>query len=79
MHAYATGPFLPSFGTRPGPRSTPGATVEYLRGLVQKLIITPTICRPYMMAVVGCGRRSHWFHAIIVPRVERTRSFSSPS
>ncbi|KAH9970437.1 hypothetical protein BGW80DRAFT_577809 [Lactifluus volemus] len=32
-----------------------------------------------MMAVVGCGRRSYRFHTIIAPRVERTRSRSSPA
>ncbi|KAH9970378.1 hypothetical protein BGW80DRAFT_1330193, partial [Lactifluus volemus] len=53
----------------PSPGSSPGATVEYLRSLVQKRIITLTICGPYMM-----GAGSHLFHTIIVLRVERTQS-----
>ncbi|KAH9970407.1 hypothetical protein BGW80DRAFT_1562239 [Lactifluus volemus] len=31
MHADVMGPFLPPFGTSPGPGSSPGATVEYLQ------------------------------------------------
>ncbi|KAH9976571.1 hypothetical protein BGW80DRAFT_1289093 [Lactifluus volemus] len=74
MHVDAMDQFLPPIGTSPGPGSSPGAMAEYLRSLVQKRIIMPIICGTYMMAAVGCGRRSHWFHTIIVPRVERTRS-----
>ncbi|KAH9970414.1 hypothetical protein BGW80DRAFT_1330529 [Lactifluus volemus] len=68
MHVDAIDPLLPPFGTSPGPGSSPGATVEYLRDLVQKRIITLTYMRN-----VHDGR-SHWFHTIIVLRVERTRS-----
>ncbi|KAH9970434.1 hypothetical protein BGW80DRAFT_1330887 [Lactifluus volemus] len=64
MHADAMGQILPPFGTSPGPGSSPGAMAEYLRSLVQKRIIT----------LIICGTRSHWFHTIIVSRVERTRS-----
>jgi hypothetical protein len=45
MHVDAIGPFLPSFGTSPGPGSTPGATVDYLWDLAQKRIITLTYMR----------------------------------
>ncbi|KAH9970410.1 hypothetical protein BGW80DRAFT_1330526 [Lactifluus volemus] len=45
MHVDAIGPFLPPFGTSPGPGGTPGATVEYLRDLVQNRIITLTYMR----------------------------------
>ncbi|KAH9970417.1 hypothetical protein BGW80DRAFT_1330671, partial [Lactifluus volemus] len=77
MHADAMGQILPPFGTSPGPGSTPGATVEYLRDLVQKRVITLTYMRNvHDGAVMGCGRRSYRFHTIIVPRVERTRSRS---
>ncbi|KAH9970397.1 hypothetical protein BGW80DRAFT_576312 [Lactifluus volemus] len=73
MHVDAIGPFLPPFGTTPGPGSSPGATVEYLRDLVQKRIVTLIIRGTYMMA----ASRSHWFHTIKVSRVELDRVFDN--
>jgi hypothetical protein len=80
---------------RSGPRSNPGATVEYLRDLVQKRLIILTYMRnvhdgcvsapPFFFffcaeirgAVVGCGMRCHWFHTVIMSRVEPGRMFNN--
>ncbi|KAH9970424.1 hypothetical protein BGW80DRAFT_1330773, partial [Lactifluus volemus] len=56
------------FGTSPGPGSTPGATVKYLKDLVQNRINAD------YMRTVHDGR-CHWFHTIIVSRVELDRVF----
>ncbi|KAF8471610.1 hypothetical protein DFH94DRAFT_674209 [Russula ochroleuca] len=49
----------------------PGATIEYLRDLVQKRIITLTYTRN-----VHDGR-THWFHTIIMTRAELDRVFNN--
>ncbi|KAI9436365.1 hypothetical protein H4582DRAFT_2120485 [Lactarius indigo] len=60
----------PVAGATPGGGS-PGATVEYLRDLVQKRIITLTYMRN-----VHDGR-SHWFHTIAMSRIELDRVFNN--
>ncbi|KAI0263711.1 hypothetical protein BC834DRAFT_971090 [Gloeopeniophorella convolvens] len=61
LHADAVAP----------PAGIPGATVEYLRDLVQKRIITLTYMRN-----VHDGR-SHWFHTIMMSRAELDRVFNN--
>ncbi|KAI0255257.1 hypothetical protein BJV78DRAFT_1178735 [Lactifluus subvellereus] len=66
----AAGPFLPPPGGA-GAGSSPGATVEYLRDLVQKRTTTLTYMRD-----VHDGR-SHWFRTIIMSRTELDRVFNN--
>ncbi|THH21083.1 hypothetical protein EW146_g415 [Bondarzewia mesenterica] len=69
MHSDSTtGPGLGGAGS---PAFAQGASVEYLRDLVQKRIITLTYMRN-----VHDGR-SHWFHTIMMPRAELDRVFSN--
>ncbi|KAH9170775.1 hypothetical protein EDB89DRAFT_1975792 [Lactarius sanguifluus] len=71
MLADSPSPFPPPVaGAAPGVGS-PGATVEYLRDLVQKRIITLTYMRN-----VHDGR-SHWFHTIAMSRTELDRVFNN--
>ena len=55
--ADAAGPFFPPVGAGAGNSGSPGATVEYLRDLVQKRIITLTYTRNvhdgYVLDVLG--------------------------
>ncbi|KAH9056754.1 hypothetical protein EDB87DRAFT_1779611 [Lactarius vividus] len=69
MLADSPSPFPPPVaGAAPGVGS-PGATVEYLRDLVQKRIITLT----YMRNV----HDGHWFHTIAMSRTELDRVFNN--
>lgn len=45
LHADSASPFFPPVGAGSGSSGSPGATVEYLRDLVQKRIITLTYMR----------------------------------
>lgn len=54
-----------------GSGGNPGATIEYLRDLVQKRIITLTYTRN-----VHDGR-THWFHTIMMTRAELDRAFNN--
>jgi len=45
LHAESASPFFPPVGAGMGSSGSPGATVEYLRDLVQKRIITLTYMR----------------------------------
>lgn len=67
LYAEGQTPFMPLVGGG----SSPGATVEYLRDLVQKRIITLTYMRN-----VHDGR-SHWFHTIAMSRTELDRVFNN--
>ncbi|KAJ8522681.1 hypothetical protein ONZ45_g786 [Pleurotus djamor] len=53
------------------PALGPGATVEYLRDLVQKRIITLTYIRNIHEG------RSHWFHTIMMSRADLDRAFNN--
>ncbi|KAF8496819.1 hypothetical protein F5888DRAFT_1702774 [Russula emetica] len=76
--ATLSGPFLPPVGNGGvvgggvgGSGGSPGATIEYLRDLVQKRIITLTYTRN-----VHDGR-THWFHTIMMTRAELDRAFNN--
>jgi hypothetical protein len=87
QHADSPSPFPPPVAGV----GSPGATVEYLRDLVQKRIITLTYMRnvhdgcdfPFslsvflMMMVWWWCRRSHWFHTIAMSRTELDRVFNN--
>jgi hypothetical protein len=89
MHADAQSPFMPLVAGG----GSPGATVEYLRDLVQKRIITLTYMRNVhdgcvllsfyvtfgwlLMSAVLRHRRSHWFHTIAMSRTELDRVFNN--
>ncbi|KAI0045070.1 hypothetical protein FA95DRAFT_1561476 [Auriscalpium vulgare] len=60
-----------SDGTTSAPAGNQGASVEYLRDLVNKRIITLTYMRN-----VHEGR-SHWFHTIMMSRAELDRVFNN--
>lgn len=70
------------------PAISQGTSVEYLRDLVQKRIITLTYVRnihegcvasfvPLMYRGLIRHRRSHWFHTIMISRAELDREFNN--
>lgn len=78
--------------TASGAAFSQGATVEYLRDLVQKRIITLTYMRNVhdgcvasplyrgnvcVNAAINSRRRSHWFHTIMMSRSELDKVFSN--
>ena len=90
------GMFLPPggvvVGVGGGGGGNPGATIEYLRDLVQKRIITLTYTRNVhdgcVFATVTLHptdtclnlrdpRRTHWFHTIMMTRAELDRAFNN--
>ncbi|GLB35439.1 hypothetical protein LshimejAT787_0210040 [Lyophyllum shimeji] len=60
-----------TLGGTGSPQLGQGASVEYLRDLVQKRIITLTYLRNIHEG------RSHWFHTILISRADLEREFSN--
>jgi hypothetical protein len=79
----------PVIGTSASPALPQGTSVEYLRDLVQKRIITLTYmrnihegCAKYMWfrnskLMSSVSRRSHWFHTILMSRTELDKVFNN--
>ncbi|KAG5647181.1 hypothetical protein DXG03_001140 [Asterophora parasitica] len=68
LHSELSGTTLGGAGS---PQLTQGTSVEYLRDLVQKRIITLTYIRNIHEG------RSHWFHTILIARADLDREFSN--
>jgi hypothetical protein len=77
-----------TLGGAGSPQLGQGTSVEYLRDLVQKRIITLTYIRNIHEGCVNLrllcgqnvdrsGRRSHWFHTILISRAELDREFTN--
>ncbi|KAG6850423.1 hypothetical protein H0H93_013648 [Arthromyces matolae] len=61
----------PTLASATSPQLGQGPSVEYLRDLVQKRIITLTYIRSIYEG------RSHWFHTILISRADLEREFSN--